>query len=143
MTTEQHDRAYHHLFVGPQELKAAPWGSVYVDEEDLLFGDSTILLVRWMKANGIALHESGSREPADHIGRMLVLLSWLCENDAALIPEFLEKWLLTWAPAYFGKLVAAADGEDPLYVALALLGSLTLRGAAKDFGLAWSEAKAG
>ena len=75
------DREFHHLFVGPQHLEAPPWGSVYLDAEAVVFGDSCKDLVRWMRRHGIALHEGASREPADQIGRMLVLLSWICRND--------------------------------------------------------------
>ena len=34
------DRAYHRLFVGPRKLAAPPWGSVYLDSEAVVFGDS-------------------------------------------------------------------------------------------------------
>ncbi|MGB9098314.1 molecular chaperone TorD family protein [Erwinia sp.] len=29
------------LFIGPKAFKAPPWGSVYLDGESVLFGDST------------------------------------------------------------------------------------------------------
>ena len=62
------DRDYHRLFVGPGKLAAPPWGSVYLDSESVLFGDSCVALQRWMRARGIELHEGESREPVDHIG---------------------------------------------------------------------------
>ena len=38
------DRDYHRLFVGPGKLAAPPWGSVYLDSESVLFGDSCVAL---------------------------------------------------------------------------------------------------
>ena len=61
------DRAYHRLFVGPRKLAAPPWGSVYLDSEAVVFGDSCLAISRWMRAQGIELHEAESREPIDHI----------------------------------------------------------------------------
>ena len=124
--TDRLDREYHHSFVGPQYLEAPPWGSVYLDSESVVFGDSCIALTRWMRANGIALHESSGREPADHIGRMLVLLGWLCENDPALVEEYVRLHLNTWAPVYFKRFDDAA-AESPFYRAVARLASLMLR----------------
>lgn len=133
LSPEELDRAFHHLFVGPQNLEAPPWGSVYLDSEAVLFGDSCIELTRWMRANGIALHENESREPADQIGRMFVLLGWICENDPVLADDYLELHLLTWAPRYFERLGAAAN--DPFYRALAELAALTLADVAAQRGL--------
>lgn len=118
------DRDYHHLFVGPQKLDAPPWGSVYLDSESVVFGDSCLALTRWMWTQGIEIHEGDSREPVDHIGRMLVLLSWLADNRPELVGEFLQTHLLTWAPTYLEKLKAAA-GES-VYGCLAELTAVTL-----------------
>ena len=131
VSAEELDRAFHHLFVGPGHLDPAPWGSVHLDSEAVVFGDSCIRLTRWMRAHGIALNESESREPADHIGRMLVLLGWLCENDPALVGEYLHEHLLTWAPQYFIDLEAAA--RDPFYRGTAKLAAVTLSDVAACF----------
>lgn len=120
------DRDYHRLLVGPGKLAAPPWGSVYLDSESVLFGDSCIALGRWMRARGIELHEGESREPVDHIGRMLVLLSWLCDNQPDRVIPFMEEHLMTWAPRYFAQLEPAAAGT--LYEPLGHLASLTLEG---------------
>lgn len=130
---ERLDREFHRLFVGPHHLDAPPWGSVYLDAEAVVFGDSCIELDRWMRANGIALCENVSREPADQIGRMLILLSWICENEPALIDDYLEIHLLTWAPSYFKQLGAAAS--EPFYSALAKLATITLEDIAIQRGL--------
>lgn len=36
-------QAYQRLFIGPYALPAPPWGSVYLDHENVLFGDSTLI----------------------------------------------------------------------------------------------------
>lgn len=46
-------QAYQRLFVGPYALPAPPWGSVYLDHENVLFGNSTLDLREWMLENGI------------------------------------------------------------------------------------------
>lgn len=118
------DRAYHRLFVGPQKLAAPPWGSVYLDSEAVVFGDSCLAISRWMSARDIELHEEESREPVDHIGRMLALLSWLAGNRPELVAEFLDQHLLPWAPTYLAQLGSAAEGS--FYQALARLTAVTL-----------------
>ena len=64
--------------------------------------------------------------PVDHIGRMLVLLSWLCDNQPDQVIPFMEEHLMTWAPRYFAQLEPAAAGT--LYEPLGHLASLTLEG---------------
>lgn len=120
------DRDYHRLFVGPGKLAAPPWGSVYLDSESVLFGDSCVALQRWMRARGFPLRAVRCREPVDHIGRMLVLLSWLCDNQPDQVIPFMEEHLMTWAPRYFAQLEPAAAGT--LYEPLGHLASLTLEG---------------
>ena len=127
------DREYHHLFVGPNNLEAPPWGSVYLDSEAVVFGDSCMALVRWMRAHGIALHEDSSREPADQIGRVLVLLAWLCDNDPDLVDDYLQQHVLTWVFRYFERLETASEGL--FYRAVARLASITLADIAARRGL--------
>lgn len=133
LSLETLDREFHHLFVGPNDLEAPPWGSVYLDSEAVVFGDSCMSLVRWMKENGIASQEGPSREPADQIGRMFMLLAWLCENDPDLVDEFLQQHLLTWAFRYFEQLEAASEGS--FYRGVAKLASTTLSDIAAQRGL--------
>lgn len=130
LSAHELDRQFHHLFVGPQHLEAPPRGSVYLDSEAIVFGDSCIALARWMKANGVALHETGTREPADQIGRMLLLLGWLCENDPGIVDEYLTLHLLPWAPNYF-ELLEKAASREPFYRGLAKLAALSLRDIAR------------
>jgi TorA maturation chaperone TorD len=72
--------AWQRLFIGPWALPAPPWGSVWLDKESVLFGDSTLALREWMRANGIAL-DADRNEPEDHFGTLLLLAAWLCETE--------------------------------------------------------------
>lgn len=56
-----------------------PWGSVWLDRESVLFGDSTLALRQWMRENHIAF-EMQQNEPEDHFGTLLMLAAWLAEN---------------------------------------------------------------
>lgn len=38
------DDAYQRLFIGPYALPAPPWGSVWLDKENVIFGESTLQL---------------------------------------------------------------------------------------------------
>lgn len=64
-------RKRQHLFIGPWALPAPPRGSVWLDKESVLFGDSTLALRQWMRENGIALEADGN-EPEDHFGTVLL-----------------------------------------------------------------------
>ena len=68
--------AWQRLFVGPYALPAPPWGSVWLDRESVLFGDSTLALRQWMRENAIAF-EMQQNEPEDHFGTLLLLAAWL------------------------------------------------------------------
>ncbi|STW79496.1 oxidoreductase component of anaerobic dehydrogenases, Functional role page for Chaperone protein TorD [Klebsiella michiganensis] len=76
-TNEPLADAWQRLFIGPWALPAPPWGSVWLDKESLLFGDSTLALREWMRANGVGLSEQRA-EPEDHFGTLLLLAAWLC-----------------------------------------------------------------
>jgi TorA maturation chaperone TorD len=71
--------AWQRLFIGPYALPAPPWGSVWLDRESVLFGDSTLALRQWMRENNIAF-EMQQNEPEDHFGTLLLLAAWLAEN---------------------------------------------------------------
>jgi len=125
-------REYQRLFIGPHHFNAPAWGSVYLDRDRVIFGSSTIELVQWMRANAITVNES-ERVPADHIGKMLLLLGWLAEEKPDLVGEYLAQHLMPWAPRYLELL--EADAQNPFYKALALLTSLTLESICLDLNV--------
>jgi TorA maturation chaperone TorD len=117
--------AFQRLFVGPYALPAPPWGSVYLDKESVVFGDSTLALRQWMRENGIEPHLTQA-EPEDHIGLLLMMAAWLAENSPALLNEFLTLHMLPWAGRYLELLRQKA--EHPFYTGVAALAESTLCG---------------
>lgn len=69
-------QAWQRLFIGPYALPSPPWGSVWLDRESVLFGDSTLALRQWMRENGIQF-EMQQNEPEDHFGSLLLLAACL------------------------------------------------------------------
>lgn len=118
-------REYRRQFVGPGHFPAPAWGSVYLDPDEVVFGSSTLYLQRWMNEHGIAINSQGpGREPIDHIGKMLLLLSWIAENKPPLVGEYLRDHLLPWSYRYFDLLEASS--RHPFYKGLAILGRATI-----------------
>lgn len=94
-------QAYQRLFIGPYALPAPPWGSVYLDHENVLFGDSTLDLREWM------------------------MVAWVAETRPEKLTELLAEHLLPWAYRYLEKL--SLQGAFPYYEGLAMLATLTLK----------------
>ena len=118
--------AYQRLFIGPYALPAAPWGSVYLDKENVLFGDSMLELRRWMRENGIA-HQLEQNEPDDHIGTLLLLAAWLAEQGhQQRVDELLAWHLLPWAGRFLE--LFSEKSAHPFYQGLGDLTRLTLAG---------------
>ena len=116
--------AWQRLFIGPWALPAPPWGSVWLDKESVLFGDSTLALREWMRATGIALSEQRS-EPEAHFGPLLLLAAWLCESAQDEAFNQLLAWhLLPWSGRFLSVFVAEAN--QPFYQALGQLAQETL-----------------
>ncbi len=116
--------AFQRLFVGPWTLPAPPWGSVWLDRESVLFGDSTLALRQWMRENDIAF-ESQQNEPEDHFGTLLLLAAWLSENGRHTECEQLLAWhLLPWAGRFLT--LFSEHAAHPFYQALGQLAQLTL-----------------
>lgn len=116
---------YRRLFVGPEAMPCPPWGSVYTDHEEVVFGESELALTQWLTAHRIDVKDD-NREPVDHIGRMFELLAYLSQNRPELVDEFLQNHFLTWASHYLDQLKDAAN--DPFYQGLATLSKSTLDG---------------
>lgn len=119
------EEAFQRLFVGPYALPAPPWGSVYLDKESVVFGDSTLKLRDWMRQRGIEAQLS-QLEPEDHIGLMLMMASWLAENDVQHLDSFLAEHLFPWSSRYLALLEQGA--VHPFYQAVARLAQTTLKG---------------
>ena len=116
---------FRRLFVGPGHKAAAPWGSVYLDHDAVMFGESALALSAWMRRNGIArLADDG--DPEDHIGLLLLMMAWIARHRAELLEEFLGEHVLTWSSHYLEKL--EREAAHPFYRGLAVLARASLEG---------------
>lgn len=116
--------AWQRLFIGPWALPAPPWGSVWLDRESVVFGDSTLALRQWMRENAIVF-ETRQNEPEDHFGTLLMMAAWLMEGGRYNECEQLLAWhLFPWAGRYLS--VFCEHAGHPFYVALGQLAGLTL-----------------
>lgn len=121
--TQDLTEQYQNLFIGPNELVAPPWGSVYLDPECVIFGNSLLALRDFLKRHQIAF-QAQQDEPEDHIGLMLMLAAYLAETRPHLLVEFLSQHLLTWTPHFLTKLANVEN--HPFYQGLAQLTLITL-----------------
>ena len=121
--TQDLTEQYQNLFIGPNELVAPPWGSVYLDPECVIFGNSLLALRDFLKRHQIAF-QAQQDEPEDHIGLMLMLAAYLAETRPHLLVEFLSQHLLTWVPHFLNKLANVEN--HPFYQGLAQFTLITL-----------------
>ena len=81
---DQHNLSVDHaaLFVGPFELIAPPYGSVYLEKNRTVMGDSTMQVQRRYRDAGMAVD---IQEPPDHIAIELEFMHHLCMKEAESI----------------------------------------------------------
>ncbi|CNF35387.1 Cytoplasmic chaperone TorD family protein [Yersinia rohdei] len=120
---ETREEAWQRLFIGPYALPAPPWGSVYLDKENVLFGDSTLKLRHWMAQQQVEV-TLDQEEPEDQFGLLLMMAAWLAEHQPADLPDLLAEHLLPWAYRYLDLLQSTAG--HPFYLGVAQLAALTL-----------------
>lgn len=101
------------LFEGGEIMHAPPWGSVYLDKEQVIFGDSLLSYRRFLKQQGIELN-TGMREPEDQFGLMLFAISQLIESDSdiSVIKQLLAEHLLVWCYRYLELLESNARSQS-------------------------------
>lgn len=143
---------FNRLFVGPGEMRAAPWESVYRSRTKLTFQEPTLAMRALYERFGFespAIH----REPDDHLALELDFLAALSglaaeaardgdgERLAACFEAqqaLLEQHLLAWAPRCLALVIEHADTDYYRGVARLALGSL-----AESAGLCSVQAPAG
>ncbi len=115
------------LFVGPFEVSAPPYGSVYLESDGRVCGDSTMDVVGRYAHEGLRLT---LREPADHVAieleYMHVLICRQTAATAALADAYIEKQrdflrthLGVWMPVLAERIVANARTDFYRHVAKA------------------------
>lgn len=109
------------LFLGPFELKAPPYGSVYLEKNHTLMGDTTLAAISFYKEAGLELT---LHEPGDHIAVELEFMHYLSflsaqalrgadEKEAARQGQKQQRFLLhhlgSWAPEFCSSIKRKAD----------------------------------
>lgn len=122
---------YSNLFVGPYELKAPPYGSVYLDSERRVMGNSTMETLKIYQEKGLNI-DNDFREMPDHIAVELEFMYYLTYSEAEALEKneagtaldflrtqeiFLNKFLGQWAPIFCKKIIEGTDNK--FYSALA------------------------
>lgn len=117
---------YAKLFVGPNELLAAPYGSVYLDEGRRIMGDSTKEVIKLYEEEGLGRDENFKELP-DHVAVELEFMSFLIykeiealrKNDFKIALAYMEKQegflhghLRQWIPLLCKKI---KEGTDNLF----------------------------
>jgi TorA maturation chaperone TorD len=77
---------YARLFVGPNELLAPPYGSVYLEEGRKVMGESTARVTEFYKAEGLSMDKQFHNLP-DHITAEMEFMYYLAYHES----EALEK----------------------------------------------------
>lgn len=117
--------AYAKLFLGPFEIAAPPYASLYLDPERKLMGTVSMDVGQTYAEAGLGPAESGPREAPDHIALELEFLYYLAyqaatEDDTAWLEryrKFADQHLERWAPQ-LAEAIREAD-KHPFYNALA------------------------
>jgi TorA maturation chaperone TorD len=121
MNDEQMAVDYAALFVGPFELLAPPYGSVYLETTKRLMGDSTMAVMKMYQEAGLSVDV---KEAPDHIAIELEFMHYLytleaeeihkddnvkARNLASMRNGFLSAYLATWIPQLCEKIRIGAD----------------------------------
>ena len=100
------------LFIGPFELAAPPYGSIYLENTRRVMGDSTVAVQKLYRAAGLALEVA---EAPDHIALELEFMHFLIMGEADAVARndqdeatafvatqsrFLLQYLAPWVPKF-------------------------------------------
>lgn len=116
-TTEELLLDYTRLFLGPTSILAKPYGSVWLEEEERLMGDSTMAVLELYREADFEMDDDFKELP-DHIAAELEFLYLLLfrENEArkgndtgklAAVLDLQERFLRRHLGAWIGKFSAA------------------------------------
>ena len=111
------------LFVGPFELLAPPYGSIYVDDAERVMTESTLAVERRYRQEGL---DVGLDEPADHVAAELEFVYYLVVKELEALADgdretaadyrrkqrsFLETHLGVWMDEFAENVEEHADTE--------------------------------
>jgi len=123
--------AYAKLFVGPNELLAPPFGSVYLDGKNMVMGDSTMEVINMYEEQGLTM-DSEFRNLPDHITVELEFMYYLIFKEVEALEKsqwdvaldfiktqelFFDKFLRQWVKPFCDKIRQGIDNE--FYTSLA------------------------
>ncbi|WP_187119027.1 TorD/DmsD family molecular chaperone [Bacillus marasmi] len=113
---------YTRLFIGPGNLPAPLWESVYLSREHIMFDEQTIQVRECYRKHGLSFVRENN-EPDDHIVTELEFLSYLIlqtllstdhASKSFYMDEqlsFLQEHLLVWGPLLCERLSEAAEND--------------------------------
>lgn len=117
--------AHAKLFVGPFALRAPPYGSLYLESQKRLMGDSTMEVLNMYRKAGLAL--SGDfKDAPDHIAAELEFMYFLIAKELQALriddrvdaigylkiqQEFHEKYLRPWMEPFCERIRTSAEHE--------------------------------
>jgi TorA maturation chaperone TorD len=122
---------YARLFVGPNELIAPPYGSIYLEEGRKVMGHSTARVMEFYKAEGLSMDEHFENLP-DHIAAELEFMHYLAYQEVEALEKnetekaahflnrqetFLRTFLGPWVAPFCDKIKQGT--ENGFYQALA------------------------
>jgi TorA maturation chaperone TorD len=123
--------AYAKLFVGPNELLAPPYGSVYLDGEKTVMGDSTIEAIKMYEEQGLSMDGEFKNLP-DHITVEMEFIYYLIFKEVEALENsqwgaaldfikaqelFFDRFLERWVNPFCDKIQQGTDNE--FYTSLA------------------------
>ncbi len=116
---------YSKLFVGPYGLKAPPYGSVYLDKERRVMGDSTIEVIRIYEEAGLTISDDFMELP-DHIAAELEFMYFLIFKEIEALERyelytairflemqnrFLKRFLWRWIQPFTEKIKKGTENK--------------------------------
>ena len=111
------------LFIGPFELSAPPYGSVYLEAENQVMGTSTFQIKQIYEDANLRIDQ---KEPADHIAIELEFMSYLFGLEIKAIQKsnkkeqsriqslqksFFQTYLNSWTPDFCQKIETNAETD--------------------------------
>ncbi len=129
---------YTRLFDHTEKIPVAPWESVYLSKDHLLFQEQVLKVRNWYRTYNLAIINL-HKEPDDHIGLELAFIAHLArlivhaaknnekdELDRLLTAQrkFLNEHVLKWIPTWCDLMLVYAESDFYKGIVLVLRGAL-------------------